>query len=359
MAIAIRGSTEVRFPAAVGYNSESELEDLLAAAPALLQVHEAAPMALVQRQVSLPDAGMLDLLFVSSDGLPVAVEVKLARNAQARREVVAQAIDYLSSLTNPTVDELDARVEGRLESALRSFSDSDDPDEFERRWQAVAANLRAGLARFVVAIDEVPSDLARIFRFLARTSELDAQLMTVQRFVDPAVGDVVIPSVVVAAATAERVSGDRGRISKPSPVEVLAAISAYNRNAAPGLEATGGAVKYRQIHPADWPSGTRVHYEFIQENAQISAELHLESELARPLGQILSRFDGKPVAGGACKLAWDQSWSSGRGRLAARFDLKTAAETVAGAMSELIDLTRDSVGPRLRELAAGGSAPSQ
>jgi hypothetical protein len=192
-------------------------------------------------------------------------------------------------------------VEGRLESALRSFSDSDDPDEFERRWQAVAANLRAGLARFVVAIDEVPSDLARIFRFLARTSELDAQLMTVQRFVDPAVGDVVIPSVVVAAASAERVSGDRGRISKPSAIELLAAISAYNRNAAPGLEATGGAVKCRQIHPSDWPSGTRVHYEFIQANAQISAELHLESELARPLGQILSRFDGKPLRSEDCR----------------------------------------------------------
>jgi hypothetical protein len=66
---------------------------------------EKAPgIAFVARQVNLPEAGRLDLLFVSNDGLPIAVEVKLVRNAQARREILAQAVDYVSSLTAMTVD---------------------------------------------------------------------------------------------------------------------------------------------------------------------------------------------------------------------------------------------------------------
>lgn len=156
MAIAVRSSDAIRFLAPDGHSNEAELERLLSLAPALLQPEGDPSVAFVHSQVDLHEAGILDLLFVNADGLPIAVEVKLARNSQARREVVAQAIDYLSALTNLTVDELDARVGGRLDSALRSFSEADADDEFERRWQAVAANLRAGLARLVVALDEGP-----------------------------------------------------------------------------------------------------------------------------------------------------------------------------------------------------------
>jgi hypothetical protein len=68
----------------------------------------------VASQLDLPEgAGKLDLLFVNSEGLPIAVEVKLGANAEARRQVVAQAIDYLSALTSLTVDGLDQRVGGR------------------------------------------------------------------------------------------------------------------------------------------------------------------------------------------------------------------------------------------------------
>ncbi len=104
-------------------------------------------IAFVASQLVLPEAGRLDLLFVSRDGLPIAVEGKPARNAQSRREVVAQAIDYLSSLTALTVDELGQLAEGRLEEALRELV-LDDDTTFEDAWRSVGASLRAGKARF-------------------------------------------------------------------------------------------------------------------------------------------------------------------------------------------------------------------
>jgi len=51
-------------------------------------------LAYVARQVTLYSAGILDILLVDADGTPVAVEVKLGRNGESRREVVGQVIDY-------------------------------------------------------------------------------------------------------------------------------------------------------------------------------------------------------------------------------------------------------------------------
>ncbi len=81
-----------------------------------------APLALVKREVDLGDVGCLDLFLINSDGLPIAVEVKLQRNAQARREVVAQAIDYITGLTDKTADELDDETSGRVTEAIREFA---------------------------------------------------------------------------------------------------------------------------------------------------------------------------------------------------------------------------------------------
>ena len=62
----------------------------------------------------------------------MAVEVKLRRNVESRRAVVAQIVDYLSALTAMTVDELDDEVDGALEAALRSFDEEGDEEGFER-----------------------------------------------------------------------------------------------------------------------------------------------------------------------------------------------------------------------------------
>jgi hypothetical protein len=94
----------------------------------------------------------------------------------------------------------------------------------------------------------------------------------------------------------------------------------------------------------------RTHYEFCQTRQHLGVELHLESDAARPLAELVRSYAGKTVAGGACDLVWDPAWSSGRGRLVARFPPDAASETVAQAMHDLISLTISPVGSRLQEL---------
>jgi hypothetical protein len=349
MPILIRAKNSAQAISPQGFATESDLEMLLAGSPDLLRPDGSVALALVDGQVDLREAGILDLLFVSADGLPIAVEVKLARNAQARREVVAQAIDYLSSLTALTVDELDALVGGKLEAALRSFSDVDSASDFERRWQAVGANLRAGLARLVVALDDAPSGLERIFRFLARTSDLDVQLVTIQCYTAE-LGEVYVPRFLLSPASEDKPGAlPGGRTSRP---ELSQVVSIYNPTAPFDLQAVGSGVNYRQIRPPDWPGSFRTHYEFYQTRTYIGAELHLEADAARPLGTLLAPFAGRPVANGGAYLVWDQNWSSGRGRLAARFPVATDPDIIATAMRDLIALTRIPATEKLRELAA-------
>jgi hypothetical protein len=179
------------------FDSEAELERVLADQVQLLQSTTDHRLAFVGRQIDLPDAGILDVLCVDENGLPV--EVKLARNGEARRQVVAQIVDYLSALTSLTVDELDARTEGALNDALRSFDPpAGDPGSFERRWQACGANLRAGLARIIVPLDSAPTDLERIVQFLSERSNLDIWLVTISKFVEPRVGTLYVPTVLVS-----------------------------------------------------------------------------------------------------------------------------------------------------------------
>ena len=219
MSVVIRRSEAVVTAAPTPYENEHELEQILADRVDLLRTPTDPPLAFVSRQVKLLDAGILDVMCVDADGLPVAVEVKLRRNGESRRAVVAQIVDYLSALTAMTVDELDEEVDGSLEAALRSFDEEAEDDGFERRWKAFGANLRAGLARVIVALDSSADDLRRIVRFLSENSNLDIRLLEIAKFVESGTGTVYVPNVVVHAE-GSRIDPDR---TPPVPVDVFLA----------------------------------------------------------------------------------------------------------------------------------------
>ena len=90
------------------YESEDVLQGLLAQYPDLLAGDEMDPdnprrWLLVSREMGVPDdadsAGRwsLDHLFLDQDGILTLVEVKRATDTRARREVVAQMLDYAAN----------------------------------------------------------------------------------------------------------------------------------------------------------------------------------------------------------------------------------------------------------------------
>ncbi len=334
------------------FSNEAELEAILAESPALLGLPDDAPIAYVARQVDLPDAGLLDLLFVSETGLPVAVEVKLARNGESRREIVAQVIDYVSALTQLTVDELDERVKGTLESALQRLVQKGSGLSFEQIWQQCGANLRAGLARVVLVLDEAPPELERIVRFLAERSSLDVRLVVVAKHTEDTQGTLYVPQVLVDSAE----SGAQSSRSSSRQLRPLlaAVVEQYDASATGELRTKGRASNYRQIRPTEWPGG--LHYEFLERSSQIGAELHLEADRVLFLAQHLSALDGRKLSSGSV-IRWDPKWAR-RGRLTVIHDTDSEPAAVAADMRALIEATYALVTEALRSNALASASAS-
>ena len=150
------------------FNAEDELQNAIAKNPQILFEEDEPKAYLVKREVTLPSAGRLDILLVDENGVPVAVEVKLGKNIQSRREVVAQVFDYAADLNSLTVDELDDLVGQNLQNILVA-QDSKKfqgllinglPIEFEPNWSK-------GLGRIRLFIDTAQTaDPATIATFI-------------------------------------------------------------------------------------------------------------------------------------------------------------------------------------------------
>ena len=97
--------------AASDYQNEEELHDRIVEAPEMLPLSGQPEIVAAYREVPL-GGGSVDVLAFESGGRPVVIEVKLSRNAEARRAVVAQALAYAAGLHGATVQELETDILG-------------------------------------------------------------------------------------------------------------------------------------------------------------------------------------------------------------------------------------------------------
>lgn len=147
-----------------GRHDERWLQALLHRHPTCLPMSQIEPglSRLVPVCMELPLAsGSLDNLFLTPDGDIVIVEAKLWRNPEARREVVAQALDYANSLFGMDYAALEAAVLradfGCGETPRRLydlFSDADTLDEPDFV-DAITMNLKNGRIVVLVAGDGI------------------------------------------------------------------------------------------------------------------------------------------------------------------------------------------------------------
>ena len=320
------------------YADEGELERLLESNPALLVEPGDPALSSVMKQYRLSGAGIADLFFVDSQGLPVLVEVKLARNPQSRREVIAQVFDYAATLAEQTVDEVDRDTDGRVETALRRMCSQDS--EFKVRWQALAANLRSGTVRVIVAVDMESPDLNRIVGFIAAHSDLDVRLVVVEKYRDPAGGLVYSSTAVVNADTYSSAVAEAKAPAMPS-LGFQAVLNAWLEVERSPLPLVGRSSGFRQVRVPDWP--VLLHYEFLA-GTRIGAEIHIEAAALKPLAPLLSRLAAElenNFEQAVCQF--DPKWSAGRGRLVVLHEEGTAPEVIARNMRLLIEATRERI----------------
>ena len=159
---------------ASSFTDEQALHDQIVEVPELLPLSgQPQPLlAATFREVGL-GGGSADVLAFTDKGRPVVIEVKLSRNPEAKRAVVAQTLAYAAGLHRITVKELEERIlaghlrksgHERLADAVAEAKGSDfNRDEF---YAKLAAHLDRGSFRIVIVLDDAPAQLVRLMGYL-------------------------------------------------------------------------------------------------------------------------------------------------------------------------------------------------
>lgn len=212
-----------------GKRREAFIQRLVHNHPALIPMAEIEPAftPLIPVCMELPTpAGFLDNLWITPWGGLVLGEAKLVRNPQARREVIAQALDYARAIAAWSYEDLQDGI--RLALKQRSFSlwslveGQTDLDEAQF---VDAVQRRISSARFLLLIigDGIQEGVEALTAYL----QLDAGLHVGLALLDLSLwrnsdgGLLVVPRVPMRTVLIERgivrVETGGARIDPPSP----------------------------------------------------------------------------------------------------------------------------------------------
>lgn len=156
-------------------------------------------------------AGDIDMLFVSPSGYVTLLEAKLWRNAESRREVLAQVLDYARELANWTHGDLDAHIrrasiparDGTFAALAAAGADLGDEVDFASR---VTRNLQRGRFQLVIVGDRVQPAVEALAGFLHRFTPLPYRLSLVEleTYVLPDGRNLLVPATVARTVEVER-----------------------------------------------------------------------------------------------------------------------------------------------------------
>jgi hypothetical protein len=166
-------STLERVFLGAGTHDENWLQRLIFEHPDLLPVSQIEPgfgkVIPAAREVACGH-GYIDNLYVTPSGEIVLVETKLWRNVQARRELVAQALDYVSSLMTMGYEGLEAAVlkAGGVKTKTLYALVSDQPDALDTAAfiDAISSNLARGRMLVIALGDGIRQEAEALVELL-------------------------------------------------------------------------------------------------------------------------------------------------------------------------------------------------
>lgn len=148
-----------RRPTQVSYDNEFALQQLLFNEPDLIPGIE-SPVAVCTEFPTA--AGPIDLIVLNDEGEITIVECKLGSNAEARRKIVGQVLDYASSIWNMSLDKFLENWRSRSEIGLDETLGATAESILGR----VESYLSLGKFNLLLAVDQINEPLERIVTYL-------------------------------------------------------------------------------------------------------------------------------------------------------------------------------------------------
>lgn len=179
---------EMLQPAA--YRDEGDLHDLVEEGPQLLPLSGSPALAVIGREVPI-GGGYADLVAVEPEGRVAIVEVKLAKNNESRKAVLAQILAYAAYLRGTSRESFERDVVGAYlarhewpsvaEAVRGTLQDASfDVDAFNA---GLERSLALGAFRLVLVLDAAPPELVRLVGYLEAIGEhLVIDLVTVTAY---------------------------------------------------------------------------------------------------------------------------------------------------------------------------------
>jgi hypothetical protein len=184
---------------------EGFLQEIIRANPSVLPAHELdkayTQLISIGREASTV-AGSIDNLLATPEGNLVIVETKLWRNPQARREVIAQIIDYAKDLSSWTYDDFDAVAKAysrrylSKQMSLSELMQSQFPQFDEKVFHDnLLRNIELGRVMLLVVGDGIREGVEQMVEYLQTYATLHFTLGLVElQFYKIGEGDTLVLS---------------------------------------------------------------------------------------------------------------------------------------------------------------------
>lgn len=310
------------------YANEDELQKHIFEHPELLSESNDDKYISIAREVKI-DAGRIDVLMLSHTGNIVVVEVKLDRNQQSRREIVAQIVDYVSTLSELSIYELNDRTNHKL---LDKLEEAEIPPETADKL------LRNADIEVILAVDQSNEDLNRIVQFLSAHTDFKISLAEISKHND---GDRTLLSSSLLFSNEDSTSNKLPESRNSTRAEQMNRIAtAWNESTFAkkhSLFTRGNDATFRQILVPGWKS--TLHYEFTFVRGTLYVRLDNELNPSDPnkaiIRETMKTFDGRNIDGKPIVVHNNQLYLT-------PFD-PNSLDILISTMSQLIALTKPSI----------------
>lgn len=211
-----KDSRSWEFAEPIGARAETQLQELLAESPSLIPVDQiregVSPLLVAVRELGLPGSGNTDVIAVTADGDIALIECKLAVNAESKRKVIGQILEYAAFLWEMSYEELDGRVQQRRGKPLARLVEEAVAGEWdEGSFRAgVEQSLASGAFLLVIVVDAINEELRRIVRYVNECGRADYSLHALELRLFRTEGlDLLVPHLHGVAAAPPASQGKR------------------------------------------------------------------------------------------------------------------------------------------------------
>ena len=326
----------------VAYTNEEELQQVLGKSPELLdEYNELHTVCSSNNELRIP-AGSIDLFMISETGDVIVVETKLSRNRESRREVVAQIIDYISSLAEMSYYELDMATKNRLGEVVDSIeADINLP-------KVIDDNLRNGRIKLIIAVDESNDDLTRLTRFLSDHTRFAIELIEIRKYRDGE-RELYVSTEIVKSNEMDEPKRFVGESESENFKWLEMMVDEWNKGH-PETMALYGSRGYKQIRIPQLPNS--LHYEFLTSAKNNNVWIRFDNEYranhaqSSRVTESLRQFANTHIS--TMKKVYDLTFEKSRSQKHATSKLyvllyqQDVDETML-VMEKLIDLTKDKI----------------